>query len=306
MHTEMMDPNDLRSRFLGVIAFPITPFKHDLSLDIDGLRQNLAKLLKHPVCAVVAAGGTGEMYSLTPAEHLRVIKSTVEVASGRIPVIAGVGFGQQLAVDLARAAAAAGADGILAFPPYYPQADDEGMFAYYRAIGKATRLGMLIYSRDWANFGPAMVERLTAIPNLVAWKDGQGDIRRFQTIINRVGDRLYWIGGAGDDMVTAYYSIGIRTYTSSIATVAPRLSLKLDELAAGARHDELERLMHRCVIPLYAMRARRKGYEVSTMKALMDMAGLRGGPVRAPLVDVGPEEQAELRQILEAWKPFLD
>lgn len=301
-----MDPNDLRSRFRGVIAFPITPFKDDLSLDIDGLRQNLAKLLEHPVCAVVAAGGTGEMYSLTPAEHLRVIQTTVEMASGSVPVIAGVGFGQQLGVDLALAAAAAGADGILAFPPYYPQADDEGMFAYYRAIGESTRLGMLIYSRDWANFGPAMVERLTAIPNLVAWKDGQGDIRRFQTIISRVGDRLYWIGGAGDDMVPAYYSIGIRTYTSSIATVAPRLSLKLDELAAGGEHDELERLMHRCVIPLYAMRARRKGYEVSTMKALMDMAGLRGGPVRAPLVDVSREERAELGGIFEAWRPFLD
>lgn len=125
-------------------------------------------------------------------------------------------------------------------------------------------------------------------------------------IINRVGNRLYWIGGAGDDMVPAYYSIGIRTYTSSIATVAPRLSLKLHELAAGGGDDELERLMHRCVIPLYAMRARRKGYEVSTMKALMDMAGLRGGPVRAPLVDVGAEEQLKLSGILEAWKPFLD
>jgi 5-dehydro-4-deoxyglucarate dehydratase len=302
----MMDPNDLRSRFLGVIAFPITPFKDDLSLDTDGLRQNLAKLLEHPVCAVVAAGGTGEMYSLTAAEHLRVIQTTVEVAGGRVPVIAGVGFGQQLAVDLARAAAAAGADGILAFPPYYPQADDEGMLAYYRAIGEATQLGMLIYSRDWANFGPGMVERLTTIPNLVAWKDGQGDIRRLQAIINRVGNRLYWIGGAGDDMVPAYYSMGIRTYTSSIATVAPRLSLKLHELAASGRHDELERLMHGCVIPLYAMRARRKGYEVSTMKALMDMVGLRGGPVRAPLVDVGPEEQVKLSGILEAWKPFLD
>ena len=306
MHTDMMDPNALRSSFLGVIAFPVTPFKDDLSLDLDGLRQNLAKLLEYPVCAVVAAGGTGEMYSLTPAEHLQVIQTTVEVANGRVPVIAGVGFGQQLAVDLARAAAAAGADGILAFPPYYPQADDEGMLAYYRAIGETTRLGMLIYSRDWANFSPAMVERLTTIPNLVAWKDGQGDIRRFQAIINRVGDRLYWIGGAGDDMVPAYYSIGIRTYTSSIATVAPRLSLKLHDLAAGGGHDELERLMHRCVIPLYAMRARRRGYEVSTMKALMDLAGWRGGPVRAPLVDVSPEERAELGTILEAWKPFLD
>src|SRR5258708_6350457 len=246
-----MAPNELRAGFSGVIAFPNAPLKSDLSLDTDGLRENLAKLLEHPVCAVVAAGGTGEMYSLTPGEHLQVIRSTVAAARGRVAVIAGVGFGERLAVELARAATEAGADGILAFPPYYPQADDEGMLAYYRAIGEATRLGMLIYSRDWANFSPAMVERLSSIPNLVAWKDGQGDIRRLQAIINQVGDRLYWIGGAGDDMVPAYYSIGIRTYTSSIATVAPRLSLKLHELAAVGSHDELERLMHNCVIPLY-------------------------------------------------------
>jgi len=302
----MMDPNELRASFSGVIAFPITPFKSDLSLDTDGLRDNLAQLLEHPVCAVVAAGGTGEMYSLTPGEHLQVIRSTVAAAQGRVAVIAGIGFGQRLAVELARAATEAGADGILAFPPYYPQADDEGMLAYYRAIGEATRLGMLIYSRDWANFSPAMVERLSSIPNLVAWKDGQGDIRRLQAIINRLGDRLYWIGGAGDDLVPAYYSIGIRAYTSSIATVAPRLSLKLHELAAGGCRDELERLMNHCVIPLYAMRARRKGYEVSTMKTLMDMAGLCGGPVRPPLVNVKDEEREELREILATWKPFLD
>src|SRR5260370_2426308 len=124
------------------------------------------------------------------------------------------------------------------------------MLDYYRAIGEATRLGMLIYSRDWANFSPAMVERLSSIPNLVAWKDGQGDIRRLQAIINRVGDRLYWIGGAGDDLVSAYYRVGIRTYTSSIATVAPRLSLKLHEVAAGGFSDELEQFMNRWVIPL--------------------------------------------------------
>jgi len=301
-----MKPAELRQKLSGVIAFPITPFKSDLSLDIEGLRENLAKLFAHPICAVVAAGGTGEMYSLSPAEHLRVVDATVEASAGRVPVIAGVGFNQQLAVELARAATDAGADGILAFPPYFPNADDEGMLAYYRAIAAASNLGALIYSRDWANFSPLMVERLAEIPNLVAWKDGQGDIRRLQMIMNRVGDRLHWIGGAGDDMVAAYYSTGIRTYTSSIASVAPRLSLRLHELAANGLDDELTQLLKVSVIPLYAIRARRKGYEVSTMKALMDMAGLRGGPVRPPLVDVTDGEQQELRAILETWRTFLD
>jgi 5-dehydro-4-deoxyglucarate dehydratase len=301
----MMNPEELAARFSGVIAFPVTPFTNNLMLDPTGLRHNLDRLMEHPVCAVVAAGGTGEMFSLTPAEHVQVIKTTVEAVNGRAPVIVGVGVNLQLAVELAQAAAEAGADGILALPPYYPQADDDGMFTYYHAIGNATRLGLLIYSRDWAAFSPAMVERLTNIPTLVAWKDGQGDVRRYQMIINRVGDRLRWIGGAGDDTVPGYYSIGIRAYTSSIATVAPRLSLRLHELAAASRGEELMELMHRCVIPLYSLRARRKGYEVSAMKAMMDRVGLVGGPVRPPLVNVRLEEEEELRAILDVWQPFL-
>jgi 5-dehydro-4-deoxyglucarate dehydratase len=301
-----MHPSELRSRLSGVIAFPITPFKDDLSLDLPGLHENLSKLIEHPISAIVAAGGTGEMYSLTPPEYARVIELTILAIEGRIPVIAGVGFSQRLGIEMAQAAEKAGADGLLAFPPYYPQADDEGLFEYYRSIGAATKLGMLIYSRDWLTFSPAMVDRFSAgIPSLVAWKDGQGDIRRLQAIMNRVGDRLLWIGGAGDDMVAAYYSTGIRAFTSSIATVAPRLSLKLHELGAAGDTHALAELLDRCVIPLYAIRSRRKGYEVSTMKTLMDMVGLNGGPVRPPLVNVTAKEADELRVILGEWEKFL-
>jgi 5-dehydro-4-deoxyglucarate dehydratase len=300
-----MHPNTLRNKLSGVIAFPVTPFRENLSLDLPGLHHNLTKLLEHPISAVVTAGGTGEMYSLTPAEYARVIELTTHAIEDRIPVIAGVGFGQRLAVEMAQAAEKAGADGILAFPPYYPEAEEDGLVEYYRAIGNATKLGMLIYTRDWANFSPAMVERLCAIPSLVAWKDGLGDIRRLQAIMNLVGDRLHWIGGAGDDMVAAYYSIGIRTFSSSIATVAPQLSLKLHELGEAGASEALTELLDRCVIPLYALRARRKGYEVSAMKVLMDMVGLNGGPVRPPLVNVTDEEEDELRTILSTWEKFL-
>ena len=300
-----MQPNTLRNKLAGVIAFPVTPFKDNLSLDLPGLHNNLTKLLEHPISAVVAAGGTGEMYSLTPAEYSRVIELTTHAIEDRIPVIAGVGFGQRVAIEMAQAAEKAGADGILAFPPYYPHAEADGLFEYYRSIGAATSLGMLIYSRDWATFTPEMVERLTAIPTLVAWKDGHGDIRRLQAIMNRLGDRLQWIGGAGDDMVAAYYSIGVRAFSSSIATVAPRLSLKLHELGEAGDSEALAELLDRCVVPLYAIRSRRKGYEVSTMKTMMEMVGLNAGPVRPPLVNVTPEEEDELRTILSAWEKFL-
>ena len=300
-----MHPNTLRNKLSGVIAFPVTPFKDDLSLDLPGLHENLNKLLEYPVSAIVAAGSTGEMYSLTPAEYLRVIELTALAVEDRVPVIAGVGFGQRLGVEMAQAAEKAGADGLLVFPPYYAEADEEGLFEYYRSIARATRLGMIVYSRDWASFTPAMVERLTSLPNLVAWKDGHGDMRQLQSLMHRVGERLVWIGGAGDDMVGVYYSIGIRAFTSSIATVAPALSLKLHELAAANDTEALAELLESCVIPLYELRSRRRGYEVSTRKAMMDMIGLNGGPVRPPLVDVTAQELDELRTILSHWEKYL-
>ena len=301
-----MKADEIRSKLRGVIAFPITPFNSDLSLDAAGLRKNLRALLKHQMSAVVAAGGTGELYSLTPQEQLEVVKTVVEEVKGKTPVIAGVGFNTEIATALAKQSEGAGANAILALPPYYPNADETGLLEYYAAIGAATRLPLFVYSRDWVNPSPEWVERLASkVPTLIAWKDGQGDVRRYQQIINRLGDRLYWIGGAGDDCVPAYYSIGIRTYTSSIATVAPKLSVELHEVASAGDSARLADLMTEYVIPLYALRARRRGYEVTVMKEMMNIVGLAAGPVRPPLPKLRNEEIAELKTMLKKWKPWL-
>ncbi len=301
-----MEPEAFRSRLGGVIAFPITPFRDDLSLDEDGVRRNLRVLAEHPLCAIVAGGGTGELYSLTVSEHAALVKAAVEAAGGRVPVVAGVGFNPAIAAETARSAAGAGAAAILALPPYYPNADEDGLLEYYEAIGRATSLALLVYSRDWVNPGAAWVERLAArAPRLVAWKEGQGDIRRLQQIMARLGDRLHWIGGAGDDCVPAYYSIGVRTYTSSIATVAPRLALQLHETAAAGDAGALRHLMDTYVVPLYSLRHRRRGYEVSVMKEMMSALGMAAGPVRSPLVPLTAGERAEVRALIETWKPVL-
>jgi len=301
-----LSPARLREALTGVIGFPITPFRTDLSVDIEALRQNVRAMLEHPLAAIVAAGGTGELYSLTPREHLHVVSLVVEEARGRLPVIAGTGFNSVLGTELASQAEAVGASGILAFPPYYPGAEEDGLVEYYSALGRATPLGLLIYSRDWFHPSAAAVERIAAaIPTLIAWKDGQGDIRRLQMIKERIGDRLCWIGGAGDDMVPAYYAIGIRAFTSSIANVSPQLALQLHD--AGSRGDSaaLQRMMTEYVVPLYAMRARRKGHEVTVMKEMMMMLGMAGGPVRPPLARMRPDEIEELKRFTEKWRSWV-
>jgi len=301
-----MDPIAFRNRLAGVVGFPVTPFRPDLSLDLEGLRRNVRFMVKHAFCSLVAAGGTGEYYSLTSEEHRQVVEAAVEATDGKMPVIVGVGIHPHLAIEQAKAAAAAGAAGLLLLPPYYVNAHDDGLVEYYAAIAAATPLGCLIYSRDWVNLSSAMVERLSnRIPNLVALKDGQGDVRQLQRIMNRLGDRLVWIGGIGDDMVPGYYSLGIRCYTSSISNVAPRLSLQLHDRAAALDSASLLRLMNNYVTPLYNMRARKRGYEVSVMKAAMEILGMPAGPCRAPVPAIRPEEETELRALMDRYKPVL-
>lgn len=300
-----MDPQVLRQKLEGVIGFPVTPFldQPDFPLDREGIEFNLNFMLQSPLAAVVAAGGTGELYSLTPGERDEVVQLSLATAAGKVPVIAGVGFNRAIAVEQAKSAEKMGAAGILAFPPYFPGSDFEGLLDYYRAIGEATGLGLIIYTRDWVSLNPEQAKRLgEAIPNLIAWKDGQGNIRQYQQVKNALGDRFVWVGGAGDDLVGAYYSMGIRAYTSSIAVIAPQISCRLHVLAAAERYGELQELLNEAIIPLYRLRSKRKGYEVSAMKWLMNELGLRGGVSRPPVPEVNdPADLDFLRDSLDYW-----
>ena len=285
----------------GVFGFPITPFRKDLSLDLDGLARNVEEMSRHPFCALVAAGGTGELYSMTPEEVGEVVRVTVQ-ASGGMAVVAGTGFNTPIGVDMARRAEKAGAQCLLVLPPYYSNAPEDGLFEYYRAIGAATGLPLMVYSRDWASFTPQMVARLCEVaPTLAGWKDGQGVARRYQRIMNHVGDRLAWFGGLGDDCVPSYFAVGVQAYTSSISNIAPKLSLQLAE--AGMKRDfaTLDRLMQRYVHPLYALRERMRGYEVSVMKKAMELLGMPAGPVRPPLSPCRPKDVEDVRALLDVY-----
>jgi 5-dehydro-4-deoxyglucarate dehydratase len=302
-----MTHREFAAKLRGVFGFPITSFKKDLSLDIDGQMKNVDEMTRHPFCAVVAAGGTGEMYSMTVAENIEVVKRSVEATAGRMPVVGGVGFNTSMAIEMARGMEKAGVAALLVMPPYYTNAPVEGLLDYYEAIGKSVDLPISLYSRDWAVFTPDMVARLCdRMPNLVFWKDGQGDARKYQRIMTKMGDRLAWIGGIGDDCVPAYFAIGVQAYTSSISTIAPKVSLALADAGLRRDFDTLEKLMKRYVHPLFALRDRAKGYEVAVMKRAMEILGKPAGPVRPPLNDVKESELAEIRAVVELFADAVD
>ena len=292
-------------KLTGVFGFPITPMKPDQSIDYDGLAKLVDWMTQYPFCAQVTAGGTGEIYSLTAAEAIECVRVSVDATAKRMPVVAGVGYSAPIGVEMAKGMAKAGADALLIMPPYYTNAPTEGLFRYYETIAGSVDIPVSIYSRDWAVFTPDMVSRLAdRIPNLSFWKDGQGDTRKYQRIMGAVGDRLAWIGGIGDDCAAGYFGIGVQAYTSSISNIAPKLSLAIADAGMRREMDKLAAILKKYVHPLYALRDKTRGYEVTVMKKMMEMMGKPGGPSRPPLVDVKPEEIPEIQKLIELYKPW--
>ena len=298
------DPASLRPRLRGVLAFPITPFDERGGLDEAGLRSNATWLAASGIHALVAPSGTGEFFGLSPAECTAVVAATVEAAAGRVPVIAGVGFGPRVGADLARDAERAGASGILVMPPYYAHPDPDALLRYIAAIAEATSLGVLVYARDGIVLSAEQLACLAHdLPNLVGFKDGRGDVRLFQRlrehIVERFGaERFVWLAGAGDDLVAPYFAVGAEGYTSSLACFWPEASLELYRFARDGDNAGLAEFHRRVVRPFYEIRQRRRGYEVSVMKAAMDLLGHPAGPVRPPLADITADERRQLQAIL--------
>jgi 5-dehydro-4-deoxyglucarate dehydratase len=293
-----LTPQEIRPRLRGVIAFPITPFDNNLQLNESALQSNVDDMVRAGLHSIVAAGGTGELYSLTPDEIRRVHRLVVEAVGGRVPVIAGVGYNLALAQELARDAEKAGADAILVLPHYYGRAEDDGLYAYYAGIAHSVGIAIFPYARDAAVFSPRLVARLAEIPNVIAYKDGQADLRAWTRIREYVGDRLVWLAGVGDDMVNSYFAAGAEGFTSSASNFMPEVALGLFKAASQGDFAEVNRLLATRIQPIFNVRARRRGYEVTTTKEAMNLLGKPAGRVRPPLAEISDEDRRALRDAL--------
>jgi len=166
--------------FIGTGTALVTPFRKDGSLDEQALRQMVKRQIEAGIDFLVPCGTTGESPTLTREEHLRVVEITVELAKGKVPVLAGAGgYNTAEVIALARELAALSADGILSVTPYYNKPTQEGLYQHYRAIAEAVPLPIILYSvqgRTGVNVEPATVKRLAAIENIVGIKEASGNV----------------------------------------------------------------------------------------------------------------------------------
>ncbi len=296
-------PQEMAARIGGgLLSFPVTPFNADLSFDEATYRSNMDWLCGYDVAGLFAGGGTGEFFSLTPAEVQHVVAVAIDETKGRVPVLAGTGYGTAIAREIAVAVEKAGADGLLLLPPYLAHSEQDGLAAHVEAVCASTKLGVIVYNRDNAILQPDTLARLCdRCPNLVGYKDGIGDIELMTRIYTRLGDRLTYIGGlpTAETFALPYLDMGITTYSSAVFNFVPEFATSFYAAVRRRDHRTIHAGLKDFILPLVAIRNRKKGYAVSIVKAGMRVIGRHSGPVRPPLTDLTTAEMAELAALVE-------
>lgn len=284
--------------FSGVITALVTPFRND-RVDEEALRRLVNDQIESGIDGLVPCGTTGESATLDVDEHLRVIKIVVEEAAKRVPIIAGTGANStREAIELSKAAKAAGVDGMLQVTPYYNKPTQDGLFNHFKAIIEAVPLPTVLYNvpgRTACDMLPETIERLCTIKQVVAVKEATGSATRAAEIIARVGDRLAVLSG-DDATAFALYALGGKGCISVVSNVAPRQMSAMWDAAAAGQWDAARKLH-------YDLFALSQGLFVESnpipVKAALAMMGRMTEEIRPPLYPLSQKHRDRLKHILE-------
>ncbi|MFC8102118.1 5-dehydro-4-deoxyglucarate dehydratase [Streptomyces sp. NPDC057363] len=298
----------------GPLFFPVTPYGPGGEVYLDVYRTHVRRGVEAGAAAVFACCGTGEFHALTPEEFQACVRAAVEETAGRVPVLAGAGYGTALAVRYARLAEEAGADGLLAMPPYLVVAGQEGLLRHYREVAAATALPVIVYQRDNAVFTPGSVAELARTDGIIGLKDGLGDLDLMQRTISAVrtevpGDDgfLYFNGlPTAEQTQLAYRALGVTLYSSAAFCFAPEIALAFHRALRSGDEATAHRLLDGFYRPFVELRAQGRGYAVALVKAGVRLRGLDVGEVRPPLQEPTEDHVKRLAQVIERGYALLD
>ncbi len=283
----------------GVFPAVTTQFREDFSLDVDATRKVIAGLIRDGVSGLVVCGTVGENCSLTTAEKVQVIEAAVDVAKGKVPVVAGVAeFTTAFAIDTARAARKAGVDGIMLMPALVYSAKPHETAAHYRTVGTAIDLPLMVYNNPpiYKNaVTPDILASLADVETIQAFKDSSGDTRAFTDLRNMVGDRFTLFAGL-DDTVVESIMLGAVGWVSGMSNAFPQEGETLFRLAAAGRYTEA-RALYDWFMPLLHLDARPDLVQcIKLCEAIMGRGSALTRPPRLAL----PEDDRRMVETLMA------
>ena len=286
--------------FTGTYTAIVTPFR-DGQIDTAALRNLIQSQIKGGVDGIVPVGTTGESPTLDYAEHICVIELAVKYAAGKIKVMAGTGANSTTeAIYLTQSAEKVGADGSLQVAPYYNKPTQEGLFQHFRAIARATKLPIVLYSipgRCGIEIGVDTTKRLAAeCKNIVGIKEAGGNADRVSQLRVALGPKFTILSG-DDSLTLPFMSVGAQGVVSVASNVIPKEVAQMVNLfAAGQAAAALK--LHAKFYPLF------KDLFVETnpapTKAALAMLGRMTEEIRLPLVPMTSKNRDMLKATLKA------
>lgn len=278
----------------GSITAIITPFRNG---EVD--KKAFDNLLEWQVAqgshGIVACGTTGESPTLTPDEHNYIVKRSIEVVKGRIPVIAGTGTNSTAkTLELTKKAKEAGADAALIVAPYYNKPTQDGLYAHYKTVAEAVNIPVILYNipgRSVVDIKTETMARLAKIKNIIGVKDATGNLQRPKEVFEQIGPDFIQL--SGDDATTCdFLAVGGHGAISVTSDITPAPCAQMHKLWQEGKKDEARAINER-LMPLH------KGLFCETspapVKYGLSLLGLCTDEVRLPLVPAS----ANARKIVE-------
>ena len=288
--------------FEGAGVALVTPFKANGDVNYDKLEEILEEQIAGGTDAIVICGTTGEASTMSPEEHLSVIKYGCEVVKGRIPVVAGTGSNcTREAVYMSQKAEEAGADGVLLVTPYYNKATQNGLIAHFTTIAEAIKIPALLYhipGRTGVTMKPETIVSLCKnVPNIVGVKEASGNFSSIVTMMN-MADGCIDVYSGNDDQIVPLLSMGGKGVISVLSNVAPKQTHDIcqkffDGDVKGSLQMQLD------AIPLVS--ALFSEVNPIPVKAAMNMMGKEVGPLRLPLTEMEDAHKEVLKQAMKSY-----
>ncbi len=310
------DYHAVKDLLRGPAALQMPTFNEDLSLNTQKLKKNIqhayAGGLRRGKGFLICPSGTGEFQSLTYDEHVMMVEAAVEATDGELPVMAGMATPRlDIAIELAGRLKKAGAAAVMVPPPFYYKLDEDAFFSFYKELSSAVSIGIMIYDQVWRNLGTGvslqMMERLATLPNMIALK--YGSPAHFTDMIlayQQFADRFAFIDNSLAYTVSVSHMHGCQGYISFPAGLWPAFELRRWDLLEAGQYKEAELLGSRFApfLHRYLTGDEFGGdfvfHDGATTKAMLEYAGLHGGPVRPPFRALTAKEKQDMFAMLDA------
>lgn len=307
-----MPYQQVKSDLRGVAFTNPTPFDEDG----DEIRHDeLAKNIQHIVDAggslVIPCGNTGEYYSLTDNERVAVVETTAEAVGDQGSVVGGVGGSTKTAIELTNAYEAVGADAVMIMHPVHTYQHQRGLIDYYREIIESTDLGVVIYKR-----GPEvtldLIQELAPYENVVGVKYAVNDINGFSKAVSTTDADIVWSNGIAERFAPSFAIEGAEGLTTGIGNFLPEEVLALMDAIRDEDWDRV-RSLRDCLRPYEDLREETgrdndldAANNVPVVKYGMELAGLYGGPVREPIVELTEDDKQRAERYYSRVKAEID